>query len=114
MENAYVVLFLIVLGALIAGRLYFHFLPARFCTVCHSTTRPKAKPMGNGAVEIILYLFFIVPGLIYTFYRVYSRRQVCRNCGSDRIVPPDSPIVAKITGSFPQQVEEPWNQGNFS
>jgi hypothetical protein len=43
-------------------------------------------------IELILWICFIVPGLIYSFWRLSSRYDACSCCGSTALVPVDSPV----------------------
>jgi hypothetical protein len=43
-------------------------------------------------IELILWICFIVPGLIYSFWRLSSRYNACGCCGSVALVPLDSPV----------------------
>ncbi len=50
-------------------------------------------------LEIVLWFCYILPGLIYTIWRQTTYRQVCTVCGSDDLVPHDSPMGRQITTS---------------
>lgn len=65
----------------------------RFCTVCHSVGRPRTETRGRFLIELALWLFFLVPGLIYSIWRLTTRRPVCGTCGSPAIVPVHSPAA---------------------
>lgn len=67
-----------------------------FCTTCGHEGATKTHTKGNMAIEIVLWLCFIVPGIIYSMWRHGSRQPVCASCGGTTLVPPDSPI-AKAT-----------------
>ena len=60
------------------------------CLECESVVTPKMKMPGSWAVELVLWLFFIIPGLIYSAWRGSARKRVCPECGSDRLVPVSS------------------------
>ncbi len=66
------------------------------CTRCEQTGTAKTRTKGNFLIELILWLCFFVPGIIYSIWRISSREKVCRNCGSTEIVPADSPAGKKI------------------
>lgn len=61
------------------------------CTICGFVGMPKKVVKGNLFVEIILWLLFIVPGLIYSIYRLSSKYLVCQKCSNTSIIPIDSP-----------------------
>lgn len=58
------------------------------------------------AVEIILWLCFIVPGLIYSIWRMSSYHAACPVCGSSTLVPLNSPNGQKILESQGKTSEE--------
>ena len=74
----------------------------RFCPDCGYEGRAGSKVSGSLLLEIVLWLLFIVPGLIYSVWRTGTRRPACSMCGSERLVPPNSPIAlqfkAKLAG----------------
>ena len=50
----------------------------------------------HGAYEIVLWCLLILPGLIYSLWRVTTRSDVCRACGSSELVPATSPVGKKL------------------
>ena len=69
-----------------------HTVPGDFvCLRCRSVGSPRKVTRGLFAIELVLWLLLIIPGLVYTLWRVTSgRRKMCRTCGSEEIVPADS------------------------
>lgn len=65
--------------------------PERICLDCGTQGRAKVKTPGSIWIEVILWLALIVPGLIYSVWRLSSKKLVCPACGSTRLVPTDSP-----------------------
>lgn len=64
----------------------------RYCPQCGAVGTPKTQTKGSILIEIILWLCFIVPGVIYSLWRMTSgRTQVCRTCGAPNLLPLDSP-----------------------
>lgn len=57
--------------------------PSYVCLECHTPGRPKTVVGGSALVEIALWLFFIIPGLIYTLWRSSSssRKRVADPAG---------------------------------
>lgn len=51
---------------------------------------------GSFIAEILLWLFFIIPGVIYSFWRLSATSTVCRVCGSDKLVPLSSQYYKKM------------------
>lgn len=42
-------------------------------------------------VELLLWFFFCLPGLIYSIWRLSAHFEHCRHCGGNSCVPLDSP-----------------------
>ena len=74
------------------------------CTQCGTVGNPKMVPPGSLLVEIGLWICFLVPGLIYSLWRVGSKRPTCRRCGAvNSLVPLDSPRgleLAEMSGKW--------------
>lgn len=62
------------------------------CITCGHHGATKSHTKGSFLLEVVLWLMFIVPGLIYSVWRVSSRSQVCASCGASTLVPADSPV----------------------
>lgn len=59
-------------------------------------------------IEIILWLCFLFPGLIYSIWRLSSRHDGCAVCHSRNIVPVGSPLGRQMVASIPgasQQIQ---------
>lgn len=63
------------------------------CMNCGTDAKPKTQTKGHFALELVLWLLFIVPGLIYSVWRLTSKKGVCPVCGSANIIPPQSPAA---------------------
>jgi hypothetical protein len=61
------------------------------CSNCGSQGKPKVITKGNILIEIILWCCILVPGLIYSIWRLSSRYKACPKCGSPNMIPLDSP-----------------------
>lgn len=61
------------------------------CTTCGYLGPTRRHTRGSLLIEIVLWLLFIVPGLVYSLWRLSTRRRVCAACGNDTLVPPDTP-----------------------
>lgn len=69
------------------------------CTQCGSIGTPKRTPRGSMLVEIGLWLCLLVPGLIYSLWRVGSKQPTCRQCGSANcMIPLDTPRGRELAG----------------
>jgi len=66
------------------------------CTQCGYIGNSKTAIEGNGCIELILWLFFIIPGLIYSIWRSSSRHGICPKCGNKNLIPLDSPKAQKM------------------
>jgi len=65
-----------------------------YCRNCGCYGPAKRKTQGNFFIELVLWFTFIIPGLIYSIWRLSTKTDVCRNCGSENIIPEDSPMLA--------------------
>ncbi len=68
------------------------------CTRCFSAGKPKRVTRGSMLVELALWLCFLVPGLIYSLWRLTTRYDGCRVCGAAEVVPANSPAAQRIIG----------------
>jgi len=66
------------------------------CSACGQVGEGKTKIKGNGLIEVILWLCFIIPGIIYSIWRSSSRHKICSACGATNLIPIDSPIGKKL------------------
>lgn len=64
-----------------------------FCVSCGHEGPTVQKTKGSIWIEIILWLCFLVPGLIYSIWRHSSRSAVCESCGASTLVPTTSPVA---------------------
>ena len=64
--------------------------------MCGHISSPKTAIKGNGLIEIFLWFFFIIPGIIYSIWRSSSRYKVCRKCHGTNLIPLDTPVGQKI------------------
>lgn len=68
------------------------------CRNCGTVSVPKEKNKGSGMIELILWICFIIPGVIYSCWRVAGRYKACPACGSLLLVPQDSPEGQRLLG----------------
>lgn len=64
---------------------------ALFCPACGHLGGAKTVTKGSLIIELFLWLCLIVPGVIYSLWRVSSRHKACPQCGSTTMIPKDSP-----------------------
>ena len=70
------------------------------CTACGHVGNPKKVTKGSFFIEVALWIFFILPGLIYSIWRLTSKHQACAKCGSLGVVPISSPIGAELVKKY--------------
>ena len=70
------------------------------CTNCGTQGKPKRETPGSFLIELILWLCMVVPGLIYTIWRISKRHDTCPVCKSSSIVPAGSPAAIRINQKF--------------
>jgi len=72
------------------------------CANCGYQGKPKLRVKGSFVIEVLLWLFFLLPGLIYSVWRLTTKQQVCPQCGNENMIPLDSPraqqILAELNG----------------
>lgn len=74
------------------------------CTSCGYVGEPIAITKGSIWIEVVLWLCFLVPGLIYSIWRLSTRYDGCPSCGQTTIIPVDSPMAKKfLRENFPEQ-----------
>lgn len=67
----------------------------------------KKNTKGSIGMELILWLFFIVPGLIYSIWRLSSKEIICPSCKAPALIPADSPIGREIMAKYAPGLEQP-------
>src|SRR5258708_17376913 len=72
------------------------YMPEVVCTTCGYVGEPKAITKGSIAIEVVLWLCFLVPGLIYSIWRLSSRYDGCPTCGQGPLISVNSPMAQKF------------------
>lgn len=71
--------------------------PARYvCTRCEQETPKVRNVPGSTLLEVLLYLFGLLPGIIYSLWRRSNAEEGCQHCGAEEIVPADSPRARRL------------------
>ena len=70
------------------------------CGTCGTIGTPKTETRGSIFIEIILWLCFLIPGLIYSVWRLTTRRPVCRECGGHQLMPVTTPAGRALAAKF--------------
>jgi hypothetical protein len=82
----------------------------KLCTVCGAVGTTKRNMKGSLLTELLLWCFFLLPGLIYSIWRHSTIAQVCRICGSPAVIHMASPVARQVLanrGSASEQVQAP-------
>jgi len=66
------------------------------CTNCGHVGKPKRYTKGSMIVELGLWICFLIPGLIYSIWRLSSRYDGCPKCRASNMVPLTSPVAQKL------------------
>lgn len=75
------------------------------CKRCGYNGAGKTMTRGSLALEIVLWLCFLVPGIIYSIWRLTSRYTGCPKCGANEMIPVDSPLGAKLLAEVAKSPE---------
>lgn len=70
------------------------------CVTCGSEVKPKTRVPGSFIMEVLLWILLIVPGFIYSFWRLTNIEKVCSVCGANTLVPLDSPVARHLRTSL--------------
>lgn len=78
------------------------------CTACGYVGKAHSKTPGSTGVELILWICLIVPGLIYSVWRLCGRYPACPVCTNAHIIPRNSPLGMKfIRENLPELLNQP-------
>ena len=70
------------------------------CKTCGYVGEAEMITKGYFLLEIILYFFWIIPGLCYTIWRLSTQyKGHCPECHNDTMIPLDSPMGIKLSQS---------------
>jgi len=72
---------------------------AMVCKQCEAVGVPQTDMPGNLAIGCMLFLFFALPGIIYSVWRLMNKAEVCPHCGSEDMVPKNTPAGKRIIES---------------
>ena len=70
------------------------------CNACGYVGKPKITMEGNFVLELFLWLFFIIPGILYSIWRSSNQTKACPKCQNPTMVPVDSPVGQKLINKF--------------
>jgi predicted nucleic-acid-binding Zn-ribbon protein len=66
------------------------------CNQCGSVVYPEKQIKGSFAIELFLWLLMILPGVIYSVWRLTTKQWGCPKCGNPNLIPLDSPMGQKL------------------
>lgn len=70
------------------------------CKNCGTIATGDRGPLpGSGAIELVLWLFALLPGVIYSIWR-RSGRPTCAGCGSRDLVASDTPVGRQLLQQY--------------
>jgi len=75
------------------------------CTVCGNIGNPKTMVKGSILTELFLWLFFILPGIFYSIWRLSTKSKVCSKCGSINLVPVESPVGIELVKKYHSTID---------
>jgi hypothetical protein len=67
----------------------------KLCLQCGTVGQTKRIMKGSILTEFVLWMLFLLPGLIYSVWRYTSVVDGCAKCGSGSVIPLDSPFAQK-------------------
>lgn len=65
----------------------------KFCKNCGYMGEPATVTRGHFSIELLLWLCFILPGLVYSIWRLSSRYAACPKCDAPGMIPVSSPFA---------------------
>lgn len=74
--------------------------PRMVCKTCGHVGETTIHTKGSIGIELVLWLFFIIPGLIYSIWRHSTRGPACASCGGSDLIPANSPMGRKVIKEF--------------
>ena len=66
------------------------------CSKCGNKSLPVEFVKGSFFIEVVLWLFLLLPGLIYSIWRLTTKALVCPKCKTPGMLPLDSPMGKKL------------------
>jgi hypothetical protein len=69
-----------------------------YCQNCGTVAKAKKRVKGSFGIEVILWICFLIPGMIYSVWRLTSKEQVCPECGAPNMIPLTSPKARAALG----------------
>ena len=78
------------------------------CTNCGHLGPSRTVTKGHFALEVALWLCFLVPGIIYSIWRLTTRHEACPVCGNSNLLPKLAPMAQKfLRENLPEKLAVP-------
>lgn len=61
------------------------------CSNCGFQGKTKKVTRGSIEIELVLWLLLILPGVIYSIWRMTTKTEVCPKCKTPNMLPIDTP-----------------------
>lgn len=68
----------------------------KLCIICGYVGQPRLETKGTFIMEVFLWLIFLLPGLIYSIWRITTRYDACPECAAANMIPTSSPVAQKL------------------
>ncbi len=72
------------------------------CTSCGHIGKPKKWTKGSFIIELVLWCFFLIPGFIYSMWRLTNKVDVCPSCKQTTMIPTSTPMGQKLVNELKQ------------
>jgi hypothetical protein len=66
------------------------------CGDCKATFEVETGKRGSAIIEAFLWSTLVIPGIFYSMWRKTKPKKYCDYCGSNFLIPADSPYAAKL------------------
>jgi len=76
------------------------------CSNCGTVGQPVVFTRGSFWIELVLWWFFIIPGFIYTWWRLSGRKKVCPVCKKETMIPLNTPLGEKTASEMGKVLNE--------
>lgn len=70
------------------------------CGRCGQRGATRTVTRGSFLIEVVLWLAFLVPGLIYSIWRLTTRQAACATCGATDLIPESSPRGLELMAAY--------------
>jgi hypothetical protein len=72
----------------------------RICANCGFQGKPKNETKGSIWIELVLWVVFILPGVLYSVWRMTTKQDVCPKCKQPAMIPLDTPKGQELAQKF--------------